>query len=53
MDDMKKAIEFLEEMGQYSTIGIDNIKKELENLEKMGYDVYYDANKDMIIMYGK
>lgn len=46
---MEKRIEFLEEMGKYYVAGIDNIEQELKELEKLGYDCYFDSNKDYII----
>lgn len=53
MEDLKKeyerALEMLEEMGYYMAFDIDDIKNELDNLEKLGYNCYFDSGKDKII----
>ena len=53
MEELKKeyerAIEMLEEMGHYVACDVEDIKKELENLEKLGYNCYFDSNKDVIV----
>lgn len=45
---MDKRIEFLEEMGCY-VMGDGNIIEELRELEKAGYDCYYNNNTDEIV----
>ena len=46
---MKKRIEFLEEMGEYYVADIENIEKELKELEKLGYNCYFDSNTDYVV----
>lgn len=46
---MEKRFELLEELGKYYAARIENIEKELEELEKFGYDCYFDSNSDYII----
>lgn len=45
----EKAVEMLEEMGRYYAGDVEDIKKELEELEKLGFDCYFDSNSDYII----
>ena len=43
-----RTIEILTELGEIDTTFIENIKKEINILEKLGYECYFDINKDKI-----
>lgn len=45
----EKAIEMLEEMGRYYAGDVEDIKKELEELERLGFNCYFDSNNDYIV----
>lgn len=46
---MDRRIELLAELGKYSAINIDDIDSELNYLQKLGYNCYYDHNSDQIV----
>lgn len=46
---MEHRLELLEELGKYSALEINDIEQELKELEKLGYDYYFDSDKDYII----
>ena len=46
---MEHRLELLEELGKYSALEIDNIEQELKELEKLGYNCYFDSDKDYIV----
>lgn len=45
----EKAVEMLEEMGKYYGANIEDVAKELKELEKLGFNCYYDSNTDYIV----
>lgn len=46
----KLAIEMLEEMRYYNACNINDIKSELDNLQILGYNCYFDSNMDQIVL---
>lgn len=46
---LEKAVEMLEEMGKYCARDIEDINKELKELEEIGFNCYFDSNSDYII----
>lgn len=43
-----RTIEILTELGEIDTTFIENIKEEINILEKLGYECYFDINKNKI-----